>query len=468
MDIEINVTGGTYKTKSQSLSAQVTRNFWPQKQQNGATKSPYVLESWVGLRLAGTATGNGADRGMLEHRGILYRVAGTTLYGVSSDGTHTAYGTIPGTGRCIMWGIGTAILIVTGGRIFQWDSLLLTEGNDVDFESPNSVTVLNTQAIYDGIADRFCVSDPGDPLVINSLNYATAESNSDNLLRVYAFDQNLYLMGEKTIEPWWNSGSGNPPFDRLEGAIINVGLGALHSAANNDKYLYFYGDDNHVYALQGANVEAVSDEALQRIFGKYTTVSDAIGWCMSLQGQQFYVIKFPTEDKTWVYPEGGSWFEWSSGIDGGACIANSYAYSYRKHFVADESNGNLYELDFETYTENNETIVRLRDSAPLHGGMFGKPGKDIEFNRFQLILEVGTGLSSGQGSDPVIMLSLSNDGGKSFGTEMWGNIGKLGENQKVVEWGPLGSAKSWVIRLRTSDPVHYSIHSAAADIAIGI
>jgi hypothetical protein len=464
--VPINLTGSTFKHKSLPLSAQVCRGWWPQKQSDKKALSEYILCSFPGLKLFGTAVG--LDRGMHEHLGIFYKVTGQTLYSVSSAGVHSSLGTIPGTDRCIFASIGTSIVIVTGGIPYVWDGTTLTTVTDSDLETPNSVCHLNNQIIYDGDEGRFVVSDVGDATSISSLNYATAESDADDVVRVYSLRNNLLVMGDKTIQPYWNTGDGNPPFDPIITGNIFVGLGALHSVANNDTVCYFLGDDDQVYVLQGYNAAVISTEAMAREFSHYLTTEDAIGFCFTLQGKNFYILTFPTQDKTWIYQEGGEWFELSSGADGGRWIGNSYAFCFRKHLIADYRNGNIYELDENTFTDNGSAIVRVRDSAPLHGGLFQAPGKRLEMNRFELIMETGGGIISGQGSDPVVMLSFSDDGGRTFSTEMWGTVGKLGEFQYKVEWFALGSFETRILRIRTSDPIYYAIYSAAADLEIGI
>ena len=276
------------------------------------------------------------------------------------------------------------------------------------------------------------------------------------------------MLGEKTIELWWNSGVGKPPFDRMEGGIIEIGLASLHAVSNNINYTYFLGNDRKVYKLRDATIEPVTNKALAREFQGYSTVDDAILWCMDLNDTNLVVVTFPTANKTWVYIEGGQWFEWSSGINGGRNKSNSYVKAYGKHLVEDYQNGNLYELDFDTYTENSEPIIRIRDTAPIDSGLFGSYGKRVTINKFILNIEVGVGLLSGQGSNPQIMLSYSDDGGKSFSNEMWGTVGKLGEFQYKVEWNGLGSFFNRIIRIKTSDPVYYAIRGADADIEVGI
>ncbi len=468
--LPINLTGGTYKHKSLPLSAQVTRNFWPQAQQDSATKSPYVLESFPGLKSFATQTG-GVDRGMTKHKGVMYKVTGTSLYSVDSDGVHSAsLGTITGSDRCIFSGNGDDLVITAGGIPYTWDTgtSTFTVGTDPDFESPNANTTLNSQTIYDGTADRFAVSDVSAPLDINALNYATAESKADNLVRPYAFDETVYMLGDETVEPWWNSGIGSPPFDKIQNGTKQIGLGALHSVANTEDFMYFYGSDDQVYKLRGSSLQVVSQQPLSRTFSRYTNVSDAIGWTMKYQGQWMFVLTFPGEEKTWIYPEGGEWFEWSAGILGKRSVANSYVYAYRKHLVADYQNGNIYELDDDTYENNGEPIIRQRDSGVLHGGLFDQDGKTLTMNSFELIMGTGVGLLSGQGKNPKVMLSFSDDGGRTFSTELWGDVGKLGDFKIKVRWDTLGSFENRIIRITTSDPVYYCIYSAVADIEFGI
>lgn len=466
----LNLTGGTYKHRSLPLSAQRTINFWPQKQTDEKAKSSYILECPPGYLLFGTQAG-GADRGMLAHKDILYKVSGTVLYTVSSSGVHTSRGTIPGSGRCILAPIGSYIIIANGTARYLWNGSAVSLISDSDLEAGDGVAVLNNQALYDGTGNRFGVSDAGDATSINGLNYASAESDASDLQRIYVFNQVAYMMKKSSAEPWYNSGQGNPPFDRFEGSQINVGLGAIHSVANDDDAIYFYGDDDQVYLMRGgasAAVTAISTLPMAEEFKTYSTTSDAIGYCINMDGQWQYHLTFPTQGKTWVYPIGGEWFELSSGVAGGRCIANSYAYCFRKHLVADYQNGNIYELDPNTYSENGNPIVRQRDTAPIHGGLFQAPGKTLTMTRFELIMETGTGILSGQGSDPVIMLSFSDDGGRTFSSEMWGQVGMMGEFRRKVEWFGLGSFDSRIMRIKISDPVRCVIYSGASDIEIGI
>lgn len=476
MLIPINITGGGYEHKSRPLTKQVTRNFWPQLQGTKKARSEYILSSFYGLKTFTEFEGN-VDRGVVVNQGKLYKVTDTTLYQVIGNGTHSTLGSIPGSNRCIMKAMGSQIIIANGsGAVYVWDGVNLTQNTSINLGNPRGVAVLNNQAIYDaGTGQGFDVSDVGQPSSISGLNNASAESSSDNLLIPYAYRETLYLFGggtddgNGTIELWWNSGQGNPPFDKIQGAVINMGLGAIYSVADTPDFIFFLGTDKQFHSLTPGTAAVdtvISTPAMARQISKYLVTSDCIGWTMQLEGQWFYVATFPAEDVTWVMPVGGEWFQWGSGTTG-RIRANSYAYVFGKHLVTEHNSGNIYELDDETYTDAGTPIIRSRDSAVIHSGLIGQDNKEFEINSFELILETGVGLPTGQGSNPLVSLAVSRDGGKTFGTERFLRVGELGECV-TVHTGSLGrfKASGCVLRITCSDPIYWAIYGANIDMEI--
>jgi hypothetical protein len=462
LKIPLNITGGSYPSKAVQLSAQVTRNFYPELQDDPFTKDRYVLQPWPGLTLFGSSSGS--DRGMYDHQETLYKVSGITLYSVDNAGVHTPLGTITGSEQCIFASLDTNLIVANGsGLVFQWDGVTLAEITDADLETPNSVAILNQKAIYDGDDGRFGVSAVGDATDVNGLDYATAESNSDALIRVYYHNGRAIMFGRHSVEEWFDAGVGRPPLDRVEGANLIIGLAARMSVASNETSLYWLSDERKIYR----NQQTVSTIALSNEFSKYTTVDDAVAYCFTLQGQNFYHISFPTEDKTWVFSEAvGQWFELARSTSTGRDRANSYAWVYGKHLVADYANSNIYYWDLDNFTENGSPLTRERTTGAFHSGMFGQPGHDIELNMFEIIGEKGVGnLVS---TDPQFMLQLSTDGGKTFGTEMWESAGPSGQFNYKVRWHGLGRSEQFVFRIKTSDAAFFSIQTASAEVELAI
>lgn len=472
--VPINFTGGDFQHKSRPLSKQWTRNFWPQQIPNEKARSNYVLQSFYGLKIWKEFVG-GKFRGQLKSKGILYRVVGTNLYKVDRFGAHTSLGYVGGSNRCILSPMGDQIIVANGsGVVYVWDGASVIQNTSPNLGNPRGVTVLNNQAVYDdGVGQGFVVSDVGKPSVIAGLNNANAESNPDDLLIPYAYSETLYLFGTETIELWWNSGSGNPPVDRIQGASINMGLDAIYSLAETPDFLVFFGADKQFHTLTGGTTSVdtvISTPAMAKEFQKYAVTSDCIGYTMQLEGQWFYVGTFPTQGVTWICPIGGEWFQWGQGNEG-RHRSDGYSYVYDKHLVSDYLTGNIYELDAETYTDDGETIIRTRDTAPIHGGLFKADGKDFEINRITFFLEKGVGNIDGQGKNPLLMVSLSKDGGKTFGTERMLKCGELNNTRITVSsnsWGRIKGGSECVLRVRVSDPVYWVIFGGELEVEVCI
>lgn len=68
--------------------------------------------------------------------------------------------------------------------------------------------------------------------------------------------------------------------------------------------------------------------------------------------------------------------------------------------------------------------------------------------------------SGSPGSNPEIMLRLSNDGGRTWITEQIRTIGKLGEYWHRVRWNRLGCARRRVFEVSVSDPIPWRLVGA--------
>ncbi len=464
-NIPIPLAGPSYQHRSRPLSSQQTLNFYPEAIETG--KEKFVLMPWPGLTRVSAVT-SGADRGMIVSGGYIYRVVGTTLYKVDEFGVHTSLGTVSGSERCDMTTDGVNIVMVHDGVVDVYDGSSIVQVADTDIIGAESVTFLNNQFIYTK-PQLFVVSDVGTPLTANSLNAANAESKPDNIVRAYAFQQTLYLFGERSTEVWWNSGAGNPPFERIDGQIFEVGCAAKFSVAHTDEALYWLGDDFAVYRASGGARQRISSIAISHAISQFNKIDDAIGQTITFEGQNFYILHFPSANKTFALNESLGqlgWFEISSGIGGGIYQGRSFVQHKNKTWVADKENGAIYHLDLDANTNDGELIERRRVSNVIDGKIAGMPGARLQMRKLQIIMETGTGLITGQGEDPKIMFEVSDDGGKSWKPKGWGRIGRLGENILRVELFDLDTFYSRMFRLTVTDPVPVYIYSASIDLRL--
>jgi hypothetical protein len=453
--LPVNFVGASYQHRSRSLSSQVTMNLIPEFIQNGKTKS--ALTAWPGSKgfSAGTETNN--DRGLHVFAGLLYKVTNTTLESINSLGARSTIGTVEGNKPCIFADDGATMRIATGSKDYQVIGTVFSEITDPDLNPGNSVAYINQQMCNDSTGGQYQVSDVGVPGSIAANNFATAESSPDDTIRVFTFNERLYLFGDgNSTETWWNSGTGNPPFDRVQGGTMNIGISSPYSAASTTDFVYFLGQDNAVYRFSATQPESITPGAIAATFQGYSTTKDARAFVINIEGLSFYVLNFPTAGKTWAYNEdGNAWFELSSGASESNYIGTSYAEAYGKKLIS--SGGAILELDCDTFTDNGQTIIRERVTPPITS----PSGSRIEMSSFVLFMETGVGLIDGQGVDPSVMFSVSLDGGKSFTGETLVDIGRMGAGRIKVEYFNMCSAYEIMVKVRISDPVFVSFHGAS-------
>jgi hypothetical protein len=468
--VPIPIVGPSYKSRETPLSAQITKNVYPSIDPEAKTIAS--LHGFPGLKDWAT-TATAAHRGSHVANGVLYVVNGTTLYSVSSSGVATSRGTISGATRCDFANDANYLVITTGGTAYAYtiSAATLAAISDADLSSPTTVGYLNTFFVYDqnsGTQGQFVTSAVTNPTNINALDYAEAESHPDDILRILIYNQLVYFFGSDTIEPWFNSGVGNPPFDRVQGGVRPYGLAGPWAAAQNDESIFFLDNNRQPNEMFGLEIRPIGNNALGKEWLDYTTVEDAEVITYILDQQVFAQFNFPTADRTWVYHKpSGTWFQLSYGVNNERHRGSSYQFCYGKHLMCDHSNGEIYELDFETFTDNLGVIQRQRDTAVIHGGLYQRPGQTIFFERVEFDLQVGVGINTGQGSDPQLMVRYSDDGGMTWSAQEFYPIGVGGDYLRKVVLFDQGQAVFRIYELTYSEPTSFAIFSGSADVSFG-
>ncbi len=462
------MVGPAYTSRELPISAQVTKGLFPEVHPEGKTFAS--LNTFPGLKPF--ATLSGADRGLHVFNGILHAVSGETLYSVDSSGADTSIGTVLGSGRCDFADNGTQMMITTGATPYVYTDTL-AEIEDDDLYNPTTVGYLNAQFIYDqnnGDSGEFVTSAVGDGTDISALDFAQAESHPDDILRIIVHSQLVYFFGSQTIEPWYNSGVSRPPFNRVQGGVKPYGLAGPRAADTSGELIYFLDQNRVPRRLSGLAVDNIARDypSLGTELSRYTDVSDCIVYAYTLDNQNFAQFNFPTADRSWLYHEqSNSWAQLSYGVDDARHRGNSYAYAYGKHIVADHSNGKLYELDFDTFTDNGEVVHRQRTTATIHSGLYDQPGKPVFYERVYLDVQTGQGLTTGQGVEPLLMVKYSDDRGRTWSAEEHYPLGAGGEYLTRVEMHQQGQAFERIYDLSFSDPTRFTLMSAHADIELG-
>lgn len=457
----------SYQSRSLPYSAQRLVNMFYEIGVPG-TKSQGILFNRPGKTLFGEV-GTGPVRGIETMKGVPYVVSGQEVYTIASDGSGTLIGTLPGTDKVNMSNNGTQVAIVTGTDGYIATESSVVQITDVNFPDVSSVTYQDGYFIWT-IADtsQFQLSPLNDGTgPYDPLDVATAEVSPDNLVAAFADHDDLFLMGVDTIEPWYNSGDADTPFVPQGGAVMEVGLAARDTVVKLDNTIFWLGNGGErggltVWRASGYAPSRISTHALEKKWEEVGDVSLSNAFSFRLEGHDFYVLTIQGNG-TFIYDASTNfWCEWEE-RDKTSFDAVGFTDSFNKKIIGSATDGKLYSLSVDIYTDEGDLVLRNAVSPPL-----ATPNNyRARHNFVRIDLETGVGLTTGQGSDPVIDIRWSNEDGEKFGNWHQMSMGKIGETKRRAFIRRLGYARSRTYEIRISDPVKTAILGAYVDMIEG-
>lgn len=448
----IPLLGLGIQSKSPNVTAQRRINFYLEFIQDD-DKTRVVAYGTPGLTLFADR-GDNPIRGMHPFGDYIYIVHRDTFWRIDSSGTAVNEGTLTNsTGRVSMDDNGTQIMIAAGtnGYIYNTSTDTFSQISDADYPGGDTVTFLDGFFIVNRpTTGEFWISASYNGLAWDALDFATAESNPDDLVRVYRNGGQLILFGDVSTEFWNNTGALDFPYSRV--TAIEWGLAARWSVANFGNGTIFLAKNRmgevQVVRLDGYTPTIVSTPDLGYLLNNYATLSDASGFSYMHNEHPFYQLNFPTAGESWLYDGRSNCWSQLKSFDITRHRAEIGVTFNNKTVVSDYSNGLMYNIDGDVYTDNDQTIIGEIIGKHVFNGL-----ERFTIDELVVDAETGVGLATGQGSNPQIMLQVSTDGGHNFGREKWRTLGAIGEYLTRAKWTCLGQGRDFTFRLKISDPV---------------
>ncbi|TQV80318.1 hypothetical protein [Denitrobaculum tricleocarpae] len=451
----------SYQSVSVELSAQRLVNLYPETAP-ASSKAPYALFGTPGLSPY-QEVGTGPIRGMHNMKGSAYVVSGTALWKVESNGDTRNLGFIPGTGPVQMDNNGLQVGILTGTEaddLFMATATSLTQVNDADYTGASSIKHLDGYFVFTRPnSGQFFISGLRDGLAYDALEFATAEGSPDGLVTAAEDHRELWLFGETSTEIWYNSGNVDFPFERTSGAYLERGCIAAASVQNLDNSLFWVGDDRIVYRAEGYTPRRISTHAIEKVLTENLGLGDLTSFAYTQNGHAFYVLKKPNVF-TFVYDVAtGLWHERASHQREDYRVS-TFVTAFDRLLVGDDQSGMIYELDMgRSGTEGSDCVIARAAAPPLWA-----EAMSATMNNLVIDVEGGVGLTTGQGSDPQIMLRYSDDGGHTWSNEKWRSMGRKGRYKRRARWDGLGQFRQRVLEVAISDPVGRIVLGAYAEM----
>lgn len=404
--------------------------------------------------------------------GAAYVVAGSGVYQWNTDLTFTLLGSISpnlltpasladnGLQMIVLDGSNSGWTVTLAGNAFaQITEAAFRGGDRADFLDTfllNNVPGTPQFQSSDSLATTY------DPLF-----FANKEGYGDLLVTLVVAKRNIWLLGERTTEVFFNSGAPDFPFETWPNTIIDHGCAAKYSAAEIDNSVFWLSQDRQGQGIvlkgAGTDVTRVSTFAIETEIASYATISDAIGYSYQFAGHGFYVLTFPTADKTWAFDNSTqSWCElaWIDSNGREHRHRGNCAWLVRGEIVlGDWHNGNLYALDPFHGTDFDGPIKRQRSFPHLL-----QDGKRVFYRQLLADMEAGNEPQSPSGqTPPSVWLDWSDDRGRSYGNPISQDLGAVGEYRTSLQFQRLGMARDRVFRLTWSSPVQTALQGAWVD-----
>jgi hypothetical protein len=474
----------TYQHKTPNVSASQTLNLYPElvgADSKGAARVEAILVGTPGTEVFSDVESiapNTNCRGLhYTADSRLFGVYGPNLIETDSNGVPTIKNSALGSLSTIvsMADNGSELIIADGQNLYVYDLKNETSNTPtLPFTNPSKVGYFNQRffAINEGTEtgypdkntkNRFYWSDPNDGEAWDALSFASAESSADPIIAFEVRQDDIWFFGPRSYEAWRTSPNLNLPVQRVSGSATEVGCGAKNSASTIAENIFWLGSSsagtNQIFMTNAYSHRRISNHAIENTLNSSgDRTDDAVGFSYQENGHVFYVISFITLNKTFVYDITSDMWHERGTRDRLLNIVNRWepvfsAFAFSRVVVGDSKNAKILRLNLNKYEEwDGRPIVRQHQSP-----IYWDDLKVLIHRRFELDIETGVGLQSGQGSDPQIMLQYSDDGGHTWSSERWTSIGKVGEYKSRASWRSLGRARERVYRVRISDPVNVTI-----------
>lgn len=463
--IDIPIVGQSYHLKDWAIDCQRTLNLYPQVVESGNTPSVSALLPTPGLIRRFELSGK--IRGLFALSNFVLCVSGEKLYKIQ-NGSASEVGVIPGH-DFVHFADNSLHVMIVGENAFKYTIKTgslekLSIDDDTGFLGASDVTFLDSRFIWTVPKSGRIQWSTLLNTSTDALSYATAEGRSDDLVRTIAINGQLWLIGEKTTEVWNSTGVNDMPFKRMSGAFITTGCIAKNSVSEFGGSLIWLTQTDYgqaqIVITNGYQTQRISNHAIESEISGYSRVDDAYSFVYQQSGHAFFVMTFPTAKKTWCYDATTQmWHERSfynaETFQHEHHRANTSCFLNGEHLVGDRDLGLIYKLCPDCKDDDGHMILRERITPVLN-----PHAVRIIFSELELIMQTG----QNNNSDPQILLSWSDDRGRTWSTERQCGIGKIGEFKKRVIFRRLGQSLNRVFRLKLSDAAQFVILGAKAKV----
>lgn len=462
-----------------NISANTARllNYYRQPiAQGGITQ--HVLKSVLG-QTAYADLDTVLIRAMSRVDDVIYAVAGGGLYSVDEAAGIINLGSISDDESTTIAGSYGDVVVAADGKYYVYRSPTITQPSGKAFDSVGSVCFVGGYAVLtEKNGKKFQWTALGDAATLDPLDFDTADSRDDNILRGVPLNGRLILFKQRSMEIWYTTGRANSDeFDRVVGGTIDTGLKAFGLVTDFSGGLFFVGDDNIPYLTAGGQPEPLANPAVQTAIKQGNPTH-----CYTYEdeGHKFLCIRF-SDRPAWCYDiTTGEWHERAEGRLFGPWAATSTVERGGVWYAGNE-HGRIVSLS-RTGADEGDSLYRRAVSNEVYLGkrfrvrlleILGRVGRSALGGSGSYLLDVGLGYVlavsddtlfslgdfTGEPRNAVIGIRVSRDGGNTWSELKERSFGDQGEYETRAVWRSMGQFRRFCVELNCSEPTDMPINA---------
>lgn len=416
-------------------------------------------------------------------------IVGNAVYRIDSAGVQYFLGNINSFSGTIFWSNNTTQIIFVDGVNYWYHTV---GGPDtismVDFSAISGFPTNPTpQMIYYQDARIFITfvdsnqvfySAQGNGASWDSNNFFPMQSRPDFTVGICGINERVFIFGTKSTEVWQpTTYNSDLPLLRDNNFLFEYGCLARGSIVKGVldieqgkpviSFIFFLssheeGVGSFMISDGGVPIK-ISTEAIDLVLRSLTNPADCVSTVYKEAGHVFIENTFTADNVTFVFDLVTR--KWSRKVYFGdnRSIINSHIFWQGIHIVGSRLGPYLYQLSDKYLTDNGAIILHSRTTQTL----YDPGGKLIRCNYFEVMLESGfinITAANPSGSDlddtPIAYLSVSYDGGVTYGNSRQASIGKIGQYKWRTWWDSLGIDYNFTFKIEVYSPVRVYMFGA--------
>lgn len=467
--------GPAYTSQSSAADAEDLANWYIELLESPGAKVRQAFYPTPG-RAAFCDTKVVGGRALATMNGRTFATMGSTFGELFATQTYTSYGTVTQDSNLSQitfnGAIGNQALVCSGtnGYCLNLATNVLTQPLT---GKATQVGMLDGYGIaFDASTGRIWISAVNDFTTWDPTQFAQRSTAPDTWKAMIVIPPDIWLIGSFSGDVWYDAGTFPFPFAPRAGFTFKYGIVAPFSlCASGSTGIWLSQNEQGagiVVRTRGYQPGPISNYALETAISGYartSSISDAEGFVYQDQGHSFYVLNFPSADRTWACdldaPNPTLTWHRRSYWD----AANNreqlwrprvHTFAFGQHLTADRFTSTVANMDVTIGTElDGNAIRRVRQSPAIFDEK-----RQINLRVMEFLVETGLGTQTGQGANPMLMVSQSDDGGKTWGQEAQLSAGKVGQYQQRCRLWRNGVTRDRVVRLVATDPIPWRILGA--------